>query len=119
MKGKWFERLDMWMEKYTEPRRNGQGGEKKVQRSPPTDNWTADFMTRSGESRECIHKWLKCRGIPWKRRRRSIQVSTGTFPCGQWLNEIGGLQGRSIIYIVCAAIVVAGCRCSLKKMVYV
>ena len=36
VKGQWFEPLDVWMEKCTEQRRNGQGGEKKVQRSPVT-----------------------------------------------------------------------------------
>ena len=94
VKGLWFDPLDVRTEKCTEQRRNGQGQEKKVQRSPASDSWTADSMTRTGESRECIHKWLKCKSIPWQRRRRLIQVLTGTFPCGQWLNKIGRGQGK-------------------------
>ena len=113
VKGLWFDPLDVWMEKCTEQRRNGQEGEKKGQRSPATDSWTADFMTRKGESRECIHKWLKCRSIPWKRRRRLIQVLTGTFPCGQWLNKIGRGQGKGCT--LCSRKRAEGCQMGKRE----
>ena len=56
---------------------------------PATTTWTTDFLVRGGESREELGKWLKNRAVPWKRRRRLIQVVTDTFPCGQWLHKIG------------------------------
>jgi hypothetical protein len=34
-------------------------------------------------------KWLKNKSIPWQRRRRLLQVVTGTFPCGQQLVKYG------------------------------
>ena len=51
---------------------------------PATTTWTTDFLVRGGESREELGKWLRNRAVPWKRRRRLIQVVTDTFPCGQW-----------------------------------
>jgi len=53
-----------------------------------TTTWTTDFLVR-GESREELGKWLRNRAVPWKRRRRLIQVVTDTFPCGKWLDKIG------------------------------
>jgi hypothetical protein len=40
-------------------------------------------------SREEIGKWLRNESIPWQRRRRLLQVVTGTFPCGQQLVKHG------------------------------
>jgi hypothetical protein len=34
-------------------------------------------------------KWLKNKSIPWPRRRRLLQVVTGTFPCGQQTLKYG------------------------------
>ena len=34
-------------------------------------------------SREEIRKWLRNKSIPWQRRRRLLQVVTGTFPCAR------------------------------------
>ena len=93
----WFDlSLEEWNVKCTDDGRQEQSRkkQKKQQQSPATDSWTVDFMTRQGESRECIHKWLKCRSISWKKRRRLLQVLTGTFPCGHWLNKIGRGQGK-------------------------
>ena len=56
---------------------------------PATTSWSTDFLVRTGESREELGKWLKNRAVPWKRRRRLIQVVTDTFPCGGWLHKIG------------------------------
>ena len=56
---------------------------------PATTSWSTDFLVRVGESREELGKWLKNRAVPWKRRRRLIQVVTDTFPCGGWLHKIG------------------------------
>ena len=50
---------------------------------PATTSWSTDFLVRAGESREELGKWLKNRAVPWKRRRRLIQVVTDTFPCGR------------------------------------
>lgn len=56
---------------------------------PATTSWSTDFLVREGESREELGKWLRNRAVPWKRRRRLIQVVTDTFPCGGWLHKIG------------------------------
>ena len=56
---------------------------------PATSSWSTDFLVRTGESREELGKWLRNRAVPWKRRRRLIQVVTDTFPCGGWLHKIG------------------------------
>ena len=46
---------------------------------PATRTWSTDFLLREGSSREEIGKWLKNKSIPWQRRRRLLQVVTGTF----------------------------------------
>jgi ribonuclease HI len=56
---------------------------------PATSTWSTDFLLREGTSREEIGKWLKNKSIPWQRRRRLLQVVTGTFPCGQQLVKYG------------------------------
>ena len=56
---------------------------------PATDTWSTDFLVREGVGREELGAWLKNKVIPWKRRRRLIQVVTNTFPCGAWLHKIG------------------------------
>jgi hypothetical protein len=56
---------------------------------PATSTWSTDFLLREGSSREEIGKWLKNKSIPWRRRRRLLQVVTGTFPCGQQLVKYG------------------------------
>jgi hypothetical protein len=50
---------------------------------PATSTWSTDFLLREGSSREEIGKLLKNKSIPWQRRRRLLQVVTGTFSCGQ------------------------------------
>ena len=52
---------------------------------PETRTWSTDFLLREGSSRsrEEIGKWLKNKSIPWQRRRRLLQVVTGTFPCAR------------------------------------
>jgi ribonuclease HI len=56
---------------------------------PVTRTWSTDFLLREGSSREEIGKWLKNTSIPWQRRRRLLQVVTGTFPCGQQMVKYG------------------------------
>ena len=56
---------------------------------PATRTWSTDFLLREGSSREEIGKWLKNKSVPWRRRRRLLQVVTGTFPCGQQMQEYG------------------------------
>jgi ribonuclease HI len=56
---------------------------------PATSTWSTDFLLREGSSREEMGKWLKNKSIPWQRRRRLLQVVTGTFPCGQQLVKYG------------------------------
>jgi hypothetical protein len=56
---------------------------------PVTRTWSTDFLLREGSSREEIGKWLKKKSIPWQRRRRLLQVVTGTFPCGQQMVKYG------------------------------
>ena len=50
---------------------------------PATRTWSTDFLLREESSREERGKWLKNKSVPWRRRRRLLQVVTGTFPCGQ------------------------------------
>jgi hypothetical protein len=45
---------------------------------PATRTWSTDFLLREGSTREEIGKWLKNKSIPWQRRRRLLQVVTGT-----------------------------------------
>jgi ribonuclease HI len=50
---------------------------------PATRTWSTDFLLREKSSKDEIGKWLRNKSIPWQRRRRLLQVVTGTFPCGQ------------------------------------
>ena len=54
-----------------------------------TNTWCTDFLVRDRVGREEMGRWLRNKAVPWKRRRRLIQVVTGTFPCGNWLHKIG------------------------------
>ena len=54
-----------------------------------TNTWCTDFLIRDRVGREEMGRWLRNKAVPWKRRRRLIQVVTGTFPCGNWLHKIG------------------------------
>ena len=56
---------------------------------PLTRSCSTDFLLREGSSREEIGKWLKNKCIPWQRRRRLLQVVTGTFPCGHQMVKYG------------------------------
>jgi ribonuclease HI len=56
---------------------------------PVTRTWSTDFLLREGSSIEEIGKWLKNKSIPWQRRRRLLQVVTGTFPGGQQMVKYG------------------------------
>ena len=49
--------------------------------------WSTDFLLREGSSREEIGIWLKNKSIPWRLRKRLLQVVTGTFPCGQQMQK--------------------------------
>ena len=55
---------------------------------PSTTTWAAGFLLRKGQSREALGKWLTNRAVLWKRRRRTLQVIIGMFPCGKWLYKI-------------------------------
>jgi ribonuclease HI len=101
----WYPRDQRWMQATKEGRRAAKSGKFKDEQTwgkecfedlerrdlgkPATTTWTTDFLVRGGESREELGKWLRNRAVPWKRRRRLIQVVTDTFPCGQWLHKIG------------------------------
>ena len=101
----WYPRDQRWMQATKEGRRAAKSGKFKDEQAwgkecfedlerrdlgkPATTTWTTDFLVRGGESREELGKWLRNRAVPWKRRRRLIQVVTDTFPCGQWLHKIG------------------------------
>ena len=50
--------------------------------SPATGTWCTNFISREGQTREQLGKWLTSKAVPEKRRRRMIQLVTGTFPCG-------------------------------------
>ena len=54
---------------------------------PATCTWSTDFLLREGSSREEIG--LKNKSVPWRRRRRLLQVVTGTFTCGQQIQKYG------------------------------
>jgi hypothetical protein len=62
------------------------GAEDETEEDAP---WSTDFLLREGLSREEIGKWLKNKSIPWQRRRRLLQVVTGTFPYGHWMLKYG------------------------------
>jgi hypothetical protein len=49
---------------------------------PVARTWSTDFLLREGLSREEIGKWLRNKPMLWQRRRKLLQVVTGTFPCG-------------------------------------
>ena len=57
--------------------------------SPVTDTWTADFLSREGESRECLGKYLQDKHVPWMAKRRLVQVCGGTFPTNKWCYKVG------------------------------
>ena len=46
---------------------------------PATRTWSMELLPREGSSREEIGKQIKNKSIPWHRRRRLLQVVTGTF----------------------------------------
>jgi hypothetical protein len=54
-----------------------------------TRTWSTGFLLWEGSSQEEIGKWLKNKSTPWQRRRRLLQVVTGTFPCGQQMLKYG------------------------------
>ncbi len=56
---------------------------------PATRTWSTDFPLLEGSSREEIGKWLKNKSIPWRRRRRLLQVVTGTFSCEHQMQKYG------------------------------
>jgi hypothetical protein len=66
---------------------------------PVTRKWSTDFLLREGSSRAEIGKWLKNKSKPWQRRRRLLQVVTGTFPCGQKIVKYG--YNRTAECILC------------------
>ena len=62
---------------------------------PATRTWSTDSVRAGGEvllretpSRGETGKWLKNKSVPW-RRRRLLQVVTGTFSCGQQMQKYG------------------------------
>jgi hypothetical protein len=68
---------------------------------PATSTWSTDFLLREGLRREEIGKWLRNKSIPWQRRRRLLQVVTGTCPCGQQLVvEMESLQLVSCLWSI-------------------
>jgi hypothetical protein len=73
---------ESWSERCDEVIKRGDNG------MLSTTTWAAGFLLRKGQSREALGKWLTNRAVPWKRRRRTLQVITGTFPCGKWLHKI-------------------------------
>ena len=73
---------ERWSERCDEAIKRGDSG------MSSTTTWAAGFLLRNGQSREVLGKWLTNREVPWKRRRRTLQVITGTFPCGKELHKI-------------------------------
>ena len=73
---------ERWSERCDEAIKRGDSG------MPSTTTWAAGFLLRKGQSREALGKWLTSRAVPWRRRRRTLQVITGTFPCGKWRHKI-------------------------------
>ena len=72
---------DEWNEACMQWRRQAEVGQ------PASNTWTVDFLTREGESREYMGKWLANGGVAWKARRRLIQSITNSFPCGAVLHR--------------------------------
>ena len=73
---------ESWSERCDEAIKRGDNG------MPSTTTWGAGFLLRKGQSREALGKWLTNRAVPWKRRRRTLQVITRTCPRGKWLHKI-------------------------------
>jgi len=61
--------------------------QERNEKEPATKTFCTDFLIRKGQSREGVGEWLSNSAIPWRRRRRLIQVLAGTFPCGQTLKK--------------------------------
>ena len=51
--------------------------------------WSADFLLREGESRECLGSWINSSAVHEAKKRRAKQIITCSFPCGKWLHMIG------------------------------
>ena len=56
---------------------------------PASRTWTTDFLLRPRQSRMELHKWLTNKAIPWRRRRRLLQVISHSYPSGAFLYKIG------------------------------
>ena len=56
---------------------------------PVSRTWTTDFLLRPRQSRMELHKWLTNKAIPWRRRRRLLQVISHSYPSGAFLYKIG------------------------------
>ena len=69
---------------------------------PATRTWSTDFLLREGSSREEIGKRLQNKSVPWRRRRRLLQMVTGTFPCGQQMKKNGyrKTEARDNLFVV-------------------
>ena len=80
-------------------RRRGHGQralERKVRRgdkvrgqwSAVNDNVGSRLLTQKRAEQRGTWKVATNRAVLWKRRRRTLQVITRTFPCGKWLHKI-------------------------------
>ena len=58
------------------------------QKKPTLRTWTAEYLLRPEQSRKSLHKWLKNRQVPYRRRRRLLQVMSHSYPCGAFLRKM-------------------------------
>ena len=109
----WYPRDQRWMQATKAGRRAAKSGKFKNEQAwgkecfedlerrslgkPATTTWTTDFLVRGGESREELGKWLRNRAVPWKRRRRLIQVVTDGPGDPNWGNLLGSPASPRIL----------------------
>jgi len=55
---------------------------------PAATTWSAEFLLREGEIRECLDSWINSSAVHESKKRRAKQVITCSFPCGKWLHRI-------------------------------
>ena len=73
-----FKNGQEWGKKYFEDL-----DQRRMEYEATSYTWSTD------SSRLEIGKWLKNKSVPWRRRRRLLQVVTGAFPCGQQMQKYG------------------------------
>ena len=76
---------------------------------PATRTTSTDCFLREGSSQEEMGKLMKNKSIPWQLQKRLLQMTTGTFPCGQQMQKYGYRRTATCV-------VSEGARGALKQL---